>query len=260
MKTEAYINKERQPFMYEFYNTKFFMQQPLSSVRLLENRVINAFIEGLNEMVKLPKYILVVLDKNLIDAVDTEFGVKLALMKMVNYISNELIKAINCRKDDIKMKRPGGLASSGEPRLIWVSVVHRPKNTHPNMHHIYKLVSKTNEVIEEVVKRNNRISHILYVESVNEYMHFDHVGKLTDIGKQHYWEEVDKKVKQLDRGETDLLPREYERERSFGPMNMPRRRRNEHTNRNDHINRHRDRMHQPTSRGNGNPTNRGRRH
>ena len=66
---EAVIDKVKPPYMHDYYNIKFLFHSPLSQLRSTEARVYNALIEGLNEKVRLPKYILVMLDKDAIEGV-----------------------------------------------------------------------------------------------------------------------------------------------------------------------------------------------
>ena len=163
--------------------------------------------EVLNEKSKLPKYILIMLDTDIIQSVDTKFGVKLTLCKILTWLMDEILRFINIRKEDIRSKKPGALASSAEPRIVWCSILQRPRNTNPEMHRIFKLVGKTNEIIEQIVRSNDQCSHMLYVESIDQYVHFDYQGKLTGLGRTQFWKEIDAQMRKLERGETDLLPR-----------------------------------------------------
>ena len=95
MKTEASIQKEQAPYLHEYYNVKMFFQRLLSSIRWLETRVINSFVEGLNENQKLPKYVLVILDKDLVEAVlPCDFGIKIKFESMISYIMREFNKFV----------------------------------------------------------------------------------------------------------------------------------------------------------------------
>ena len=76
------------------------------------------------------------------------------------------------------------------------------------MHEVFKLVTKANRVIEQAVKKFPRFCHMLYIDYVNEFLHFDYRGKLTDQGKTQLWKEVDENMKNFDKGYTDLKPRE----------------------------------------------------
>ena len=206
-KVEANLDRRRPPYLHEYYNVKFLLQPPLSNLKFVETRILNSIIEGLNEYERLPRYIIIILDTDLIASVDTEFGVKISLTRLMKYLINQINWAMEVRRENIRNIKPGGIASSAEPRVIFTSVVQRLKNTDPRKHHIYKLVSKANKVIEEAVRLNDKFCHLLYVESLNEYVNFDYNGKLTGSGRSQYWKEIDDQMKKLDRRETDLVPK-----------------------------------------------------
>ena len=114
---------------------------------------------------------------------------------------------ISRRKDDMKQRRGGSISSSAEPRIMWTTVVKRPFNTHYSMHEIYKMVGKTNTVIEGVVRKYNKYNHLIYIETVNEYLHFDTMGKLSAAGRTAFWKEIVTEMERYDRGKTNLEPK-----------------------------------------------------
>ena len=85
--------------------------------------------------------------------------------------------------------------------------MQRPRHIEKPNSDVYKLMSKNNKVLEEVVTRFDKFAHLLYIDSVNEYMYFGRDGRLTNTGKEKFWTELDKEMKRLDKGLTDLLPR-----------------------------------------------------
>ena len=87
--------------------------------------------------------------------------------------------------------------------------MERPKNTEKSKHEIFKLVNKANAVIEDAVKENSRFCHLMYIESMNEFLHFDYQGMLTREGKVNFWKELNQKMKDFDRGHIDLQPEPY---------------------------------------------------
>ena len=158
---------------------------------------------------KLPKYIIIILHKDLIEeaARPCDFGIKLKLYRMITYIMDEFERLTEIRKEDLKSKRRGAVSSSAEPRFIWCTVIPRPHNTEYNRQKIFKLVGKTNEVLEDLVERRCRHGHLLYVDNINQYMHFDRCGSLTPGGRMQLWQQIDSQMKKLDRGEIDLKPK-----------------------------------------------------
>ena len=56
------------------------------------------------------------------------------------------------------------------------------------------------------MRKFDKHSHIIYIEMVNEYLHFDNMGKLTASGRSTFWNEVNKEIERYDRGKKELLP------------------------------------------------------
>ena len=196
--------------MNSYYNVEFNFQRPLCRIKLLEDRVFNAIVETMNNQEKLPKYLLVILDKDLIESLTTlDFGVKISMERILTWLIEELDKTFYWRKENIRSKKPGALTGPGEPRLIFTSILDRPHNTDPRKHEIYRLVTKANGVLESVVRRHNRYCHLMYITSINEFLHYDYQGNLTPQGRVQFWKEVDEKMKNFDKGRIDLKPKEF---------------------------------------------------
>ena len=130
----------------------------------MEARVYNALVEALNEKVRLPKYILIILDKDAIEGVMYRIfdcGFKVVFREAIEWLIRNIEKALAMRKEDLRNKKPCALSTSAEPRLIWVTFLIRPHNLHHSVTDMYKLVKKSNQVLEECVERFNRYNHIL---------------------------------------------------------------------------------------------------
>ena len=206
---QAKTQKKSGPFLNDYYEVKFFFQRPLSQIKYVETRICNAIVEGMNTIDRLPKYILIILDKDLIESLKkVEFGAKIMIENAIIWLIEKLEKAIYWRKDDIRSKCPGALTGHGEPRLIFVSIPERPRSTDSRKHEVFKLVTKANTTIENTVRKYPRFCHMMCVESVNEFIHFDYQGRLTPNGRKQYWKEIDEEMKRFDKKQTDLLPRE----------------------------------------------------
>ena len=75
------------PYLYEFYNVFGFTQLASSGVRSVLARVINSLIEGLNERPQLPRYVVVMLDKDVIDEIDV-WEPESAMIKAFNTVTS----------------------------------------------------------------------------------------------------------------------------------------------------------------------------
>ena len=158
-KLEVKMDETTPPFLHEYYNVQFYYQLLLSNIKSFEARIVNSLIDAHNEKTnkfRLPKYILIIPDKDIIESAlsrITGFSIKSIMRESTEYITKEFTKIIVRRKDDLKSKRGGVIASSAEPRLIWVTIIKRPFNTHPSKHQVYKMVGKANDVMEEMVRK-----------------------------------------------------------------------------------------------------------
>ena len=83
--------KKEQPFMNSYYNVKFFFQHPLSNIRHVETRIFNSLVEGMKNYEKLPKYIIVILEKDLIESIGKfEFGAKISMGRAVDWLIDQM--------------------------------------------------------------------------------------------------------------------------------------------------------------------------
>ena len=204
---EASIDRKKPPYLHEYYNVQFFCQAPFGNIRSTEGRIINSLIEALNGKTKLPKYILISVDTDVIQGVVDricDFGFKSVYYQAIDYLTKEINKLLTLRKEDLRSKRTGALSNSIEPKIIWIQAIKRPFTAHQSRKETFKLVGKANDVLEEVVQKYNKTSHILYLDTVNEITHIDGMGNLTAAGKTVFWKELDSTMRRFDKGETEL--------------------------------------------------------
>ena len=65
IRAEAKANKKDVPYIYEYYNITCITSSPSSSIKTPLVRMTNALIKGLNDFIKLPKYIVVIPDNDI---------------------------------------------------------------------------------------------------------------------------------------------------------------------------------------------------
>ena len=136
-------------------------------------RINNPLVYALNQSAKLPHYIVMVLDKDLIEVAVKEHddcGFKGMLDDFTNWLIKNINISLETQKSDIYSKCPGALATSAEPRIIWVTALFHPPSTSKKQ--IFAVVNKFNDVLEKLV-RNDKYSHLLEMDTVNEFAYFD---------------------------------------------------------------------------------------
>ena len=141
----------------------------------------------MNNEVKFPKFIAIILDCELIELCEIfDWGVSEILKGSVGWLRENISFNIESRKEDLLTKNPGALFAKDEPKLIWVEAIHRPNNSARK--EIYSLVTKYNGILkEEVSKLSNGM--VMKIESVKDLNCFDASGHLTPIGKEKFWKE-----------------------------------------------------------------------
>ena len=169
-------------------------------------RIFNALITKLNgEDQLLPKYILIFPDKDIVANTKIfNYGIVETFQDNNKWLLVNIDQKLETRKEDLHKTRPGSVSQSSEPRLIWVQMLRRPDYT--TNKEIFSLTRKYNDALEEVVSRN-RHSHILMPEIWLNSANFERSGKVTLVGKEEYWLNVDEQIKQFDHYKTDLMPR-----------------------------------------------------
>ena len=67
LKTTVELKNSDPPYLYSMYNLKFFYMNLISPVQPMIVRLYNALVQALNENEHLPKFIIVIPDKNIIE-------------------------------------------------------------------------------------------------------------------------------------------------------------------------------------------------
>ena len=80
-------------------------------------RVLNELIRELNKLpFQLPRYIIIILDKDLIANADLyDYGVSRTIEDTLKWLLININLAIEMCKEDIMGKRPGGISMTSEP-------------------------------------------------------------------------------------------------------------------------------------------------
>ena len=124
MKTSVPSNSKNIPYLYEQYNVFFFFTTQASKQTNFLARIQNAIAEAFNCRTHLPRYILMILDKDLIEAVSYfDYGETRVLGDTTNWIAKELEHSIESRIEDLLSKKPGAVHNN--TRIIWVKMIPR---------------------------------------------------------------------------------------------------------------------------------------
>ena len=198
--------------MYERYNVFSFFESPVAFDSYA--RMQNAFIEALNRRIRIPKYVIVLPDSNLVEAsAYFQFGMAEILGICVNWLAKQFEKNLEIHREDLVSKRPGAI-HTGETRFIWVSMIKRPFQEHTLRHFAKSQEScaKFNGILGLLIDwwKNN---HVMNIDDLHMIQDFDVTSKLNESGKEHFWKQLDHHFKQFDCKKTNLQDRLHVRPR-----------------------------------------------
>ena len=125
LKTEAIIAKHHLPYVYDYYNITFFTPSPKSLLKNTLARVVNAVTKALNDTLKLPRIILVIVDHDILKFVDTnEYGIRHIVSECLNWCITRINRAVDSTMDSLSRRKPGAIIS-GKPKIIWAKMINR---------------------------------------------------------------------------------------------------------------------------------------
>ena len=169
-------------------------------------RIVNNLIEAIRERKRLPKYLVVIPDKDLLLDINTsDEDVAEILQDHVRWVVRQIDTTINRNVSNFLEKKPGALTGY-IPTTIYVKMLRRVGSFSPEskIYGMLKLRVKLNDCLnDETAKVEQKI---LTINSCNSYDHFDRHGNLSSKGKHYFWMELDDLLERLDKNKIKLLP------------------------------------------------------
>ena len=122
MHNAAVLNKKQPPYLFQRFNVSAFFNIVSSSVKGLAC-FINPLVEALNEKQKLPKFIIIIPDKDIISSTKVwEFGSSYVLGAAIHYIVRQIDILLERRKLDLFDKKPGVLLDE-YPKVVSIRML-----------------------------------------------------------------------------------------------------------------------------------------
>ena len=154
------------------------------------SRIINTMGEAINKNVKLPKYVVIVIDADLIDFLRYKnYGISSMYGTWVEYLAKEIESMIRTRLDQL----PDKAVREGEPFIYWTALP-----MHANFAEENHMRSKFNASLESVI----RMYRTMRVMKLKEFWATDDTnlvgsatGRFTDYGFNRYWRSIDSAVR-----------------------------------------------------------------
>ena len=126
MRNEAIVNNHDVPYLHSFYNVHSFSTHPSSGNHRTICRVINALIQALNTCERLPRFLVVIIDKDIIEDVGIfDFGATNEIAKNLEWLMCQMKMYINRKHTELMGKCPGAVYTS-DPKVIFVRMIRRP--------------------------------------------------------------------------------------------------------------------------------------
>ena len=198
-----------QPYVYDYYNVFFYTQRKCASNMHVISRITNSLIEGFNHRARLPRFIIVLLDKDLIEDVNQfEYGTVDEYRKNLAWLMRQINMLVRRRRLDLMDKKPGAVYNS-DPKVIFVRMIKRVAyyNKGHRMEKVCSFRTKFNDILEEVVAEFDY--HIMSIHACCTEDCFDPQGKLTYKGKNRYWQEMDELIENFDKKKIALMPKTH---------------------------------------------------
>ena len=197
-----------QPYLFQHFNISGYYNSTIGISNVIK-RLMNAFVDELNENNLLPKYLLIIPDKDLLAGLQDKNGISIIIGAILHHIIKQINIFIERRKVDLRDKKPGGMLDDEFPKIVWIRMVKRPKLSN----HLYSLRSKFNVILEDRLQDGNADNHFIMSIDVN-LNEFDLTGGLTKSGCKQFWHEVNQGMKKFTENDITLMPRQIAKKKA----------------------------------------------
>ena len=205
---KAMMNKKHIPFapyMIDYYNVHAYYQ-PTNFPKEPAARVVTSLIDAFDSKKRLPKTMIVIMDKDILKGEDLQDREAHAVLnKTVNWLVKEFDIQTKRRQDTITEARPGAVFAD-DPTIIFIRMLrrveHQPLGS--RLDTIFSFRSKFNDSLNDAARKIEQ--KMLTINSCNTSAHYDRWGQLTIRGETDYWKELDELVEKFDLDKIKLRP------------------------------------------------------
>ena len=166
-----------------------------------------SLMEAINTNHHLPHFLIVILDRDLIGDVDNKsYDSAVWILRVtVRWLTRQIKKIIARKCLQLMEKRPGSIYS-GDPKIVYVRMLHHPTRIQDNslLGATLALTAKFNSILNEAVTELEQ--NIMTIVSCNLPEHFDHWGNLVGHGYAAFWHEMDDLLDKFDDNKVKLVP------------------------------------------------------
>ena len=201
IKNKAILQKRDPPYIFQCFNISVHYG---SAVNNPINRMLSPLAEAFNEMDRLPKYIMIIPDVDIVKSIPDWAGASVIIGALLHYIIKGIDVMVEHHLNDLMSKKPGAVYEQQPyPKIIWVQMLKRDLTSVPNLP--FALRSKFNNILEDCLMDGKwEDHHIISIEV--DPVQYDRQGFLSSSGKEDFWREIDKGMKRFDSGDITLRP------------------------------------------------------
>ena len=194
MDATAVRERSDRPFIYDFFNVKCYMANPLSKITEVPARIANCISKALNDRVRLPNYVLIIPDGDIVKNINYyNYGFRELAEKAIKWMAKEITEKLNSRKEDLAKIRKGAVLSH-QPKFVWVEMIDRIHVQDKYLAMRHKFNGAMHTVLADYSEN--------YILSISRAMFdaslFSKEGKLNNRGKEKFWEQIDRKMHEFD--------------------------------------------------------------
>ena len=215
MNNQAKVNPRiPAPYLFEYYNIHGYSQLKSSSVKHVMGRIINSLAEALNIRGKLPRFITVIIDHDMIQDINVfDRDAKFSIYNTVNWLVKQIDIMIRRRRLDFLKRKPSA-AFEDDPKIIYVRMLRKMAHYREGskLESICCLRSKFNSALNDAALKYRH--RILSTESCNSPDQFDRQGMLTVKGKLNFWHKLDELLERFDKKKIKLEPQVHGKNKS----------------------------------------------
>ena len=178
MKTQQQLKNRPVPYLYERFEVSGSFPNPLSNIRSSAARVLNSLAFKLNSETYLPKYVIMIPDRNIVDHLKyTNWGMSTLIKKITKWLVNQVDRSIGARHEELKNKNPGAIDSC---TIVWVAMIKRPCNettadtsNHKSPTLLSTVRRKFNNILEEILSQSDSDMKYMITDDLTRSKFFD---------------------------------------------------------------------------------------
>ena len=202
LQVEAKEARRQEPYIYEFYNVSCFTASPNSVIKSMLARLVNSLVKALNDCKKLPRIIMVIPDWDILKFLDHKtFGIKMIAEDAVGWIITQMNRAIESKKDTMRRRKPGSVVT-GQPKVIWVTMMNRMNAPCKMLAHRMKF----NDAVEKHLAIHMNYYILDVAPAMMDSSYFDPRNRINSYGKAQFWLEIDQQLELFDKQKLSLRP------------------------------------------------------